>query len=148
MPSLEDMLRQVTAKARRPKTTAAALWPMPDDPALLPDLIQTGAYPDEAQTGEERCQAVHDARERALWDYLALSDRTPGPLPWAACPPPIWDPGHMLNGEHSSEGWASTHPLMDYYPSPLGGLQHRVTFIGGRFVGHGVPASRLPSPPG
>ena len=80
--------------------------------------------------------AVYRPRMKAIWDYLALpvADRA-GPLPWAACPPPIWDPAGVLSGEHR-DGWAYAHWAFDFYPAPAGGLQHRVNISDHRFVGH------------
>ncbi len=117
---------------------------MPTDPDVQPDPIQVGDF-GAAQTIEERCQAVHNARSQAIWDYLSLADRIAGPLPWCAAMPRIFDPDHLVPG-HADSDWHTPHPLIDYYPGPRG-LQHRVSFIGGRFAAHGVPASLLPRAP-
>ena len=148
MATLEELIRKASRAPRKPaRVRAAALWPMLGDPDVLPDMIQTGAYPDEARTVEERIMAVYRHRMKAIWDYLALpvADRA-GPLPWAACPPPIWDPAGVLSGEHR-DGWAYAHWAFDFYPAPAGGLQHRVNISDHRFVGHGTPASLLPKAP-
>lgn len=148
MPTLEQLLRHAAKAARKPATRArraAPLWSMPDDLALLPDLIQTMDF-GEARTIEQQIAAVYQHRSTAIWDFLALEPGQGGPQPWACCLPLIWDPAGLLDGEHR-DGWASVHWGLDYYPSPLGGLQHRVSIVGGQFVSHGVPASLLPSAP-
>jgi hypothetical protein len=132
MATLEQLIRRASRASRGPtRARAAALWPMPEDPDVLADMIQTGRFPDAARTCEERCQAVHDARSQAIWNYLAL-DRTAGPLPWCAAMPMIFDSTHMIPG-HADSDWHTPHPLIDYYPSPAGGIQHGVSFVGGRF---------------
>ena len=146
MPTLEQLLRRASRSPRRPaRPRVAALWPMPDDPDVLPDLIQTGTYPDEAQTVEERIISVYRQRQAAIWAYIAPEAGKCGSRPWAACPPPIWDPDGVGAGEHR-DGWASSHWAFDFLPGPSG-LQHRVNITDQRFVSHGVAASVLPQAP-
>lgn len=142
MPTLEQLLKQAAKAARKPtRSKAAALWPMPGNPDLAPDAIQDMDF-GEAKSLVERIQATYDRRNAALWDHLSLSE--PGPLPWAACLPMIYDPGHLL-GEHDGD-WLDPHWGYDYYPGPLG-LQHRVNISSHRFVSHGIAASMLPPAP-
>ena len=96
-----------------------------------------------------RLEAIYAERERAIWDCLALpiAGATTAPVPPCAALPAIYDPYHLLDGEHDGDGWTTTHWAYDYFPAPAGGLQHRVHFMASRFVGHGVPASLLPPPP-
>jgi hypothetical protein len=98
---------------------------------------------------EARLEGIYAARERAIWDCLALSigDFDLASLPDCAALPAIYDPHHLLDGEHDGDGWTTAHWAYDYFPAPAGGLQHRVHFVAGRFVAHGVPISLLPPPP-
>jgi hypothetical protein len=88
-------------------------------------------------------EAIYRERERAIWDWLALSieQRTAVRLPDCARLPDIYDPYHLLAGEHTPDGYVHAHPAYDYFPSPTGGIQHGVDFRCGRFAAHGVPAS-------
>jgi hypothetical protein len=93
-----------------------------------------------APGGDLRC------RMRAIWDCLALpiAEFTLTPVPACGALPAIYDPHHLLNGQHV-DGWVTAHWAYDYYPG-IGGSQHRVRFMAGWFVAHGVPASLLPPP--
>jgi hypothetical protein len=66
-------------------------------------------------------------------------------MPWCFAMPRIYDPDGLLDGEHA-DGWAAAHWAFDYYPSPSGGLQHRVDIADHAFRAHGVAASLLPTP--
>jgi hypothetical protein len=98
---------------------------------------------------EARLEAIYAARMRAIWDCLALpiAEFTLTAVPACGTLPAIYDPRHLLDGEHDGDGWTTAHWAYDYFPAPAGGLQHRVHFVAGRFVAHGVPASLLPPPP-
>ena len=113
------------------------------DEVMQPKLIAKG------NSIEARLEALYAARERAIWDCLALpiAGSTAAPVPPCAALPAIFDPYHLLDGEHDADGWTSAHWAYDYYLALAGGLQHRVHFEAGRFVAHGVPASLLPPPP-
>ena len=131
MPTLEELLKQAARASRKPaRAKTAPLWPMPEDPDLLADMIQSGRYPDEAQTIEDRIECVYRHRSNAIWAHLTLQPGERAPMPWAACLPLAWDPHNLLGGEHR-EGWASTHWAFDYYPGP-NGLQHRINIEIGR----------------
>jgi hypothetical protein len=150
VPTLEELLRRAAKVARKPaagRPRAVPLWPLPDDPGLLADPIQTMDFGANAKTIEEIIQFVHDHRNRVIWDVLALpvAGRLAGPLPWCAQLPAIFDPHHLLPG-HAGSDWHTPHPLIDYYPSAAG-LQHGVSFVGGRFAAHGVATPLLSAAP-
>jgi len=122
-----------------------ALLPMPDNPDVIPDPIQTGDYGD-AQTVEERIDYVRKYRTRVIWqDVLALDADAGRRRHWCECMPAVYDPGHLLPA-HRGTPWHSPHELLDFMPGPRG-LQHAVHIRGDRFIGHGVEASVLPQPP-
>jgi hypothetical protein len=145
MATLEELMRRASKASRKAaKAKAAALWPMPEDPAVLADPISTMEF-GEARTIEEIVQFVHDQRNAALWSYLR-PDSEAGPLPWCAGMPMIFDPGHLIPG-HAGSDWHTPHPGIDYFPAPSGGLQHHVDFVAGRFRAHGIAAATLSRPP-
>jgi hypothetical protein len=88
-----------------------------------------------------RIEAIYAERVAAAWDVLAASlANVPAVVSSHLVDlPPIYDPYHLLRGHHVN-GWVTAHWAYDYYPG-IGGLQHQVQFVGGRFEAHGTPAS-------